>query len=321
MPTVLSTDQIKKNERPSYWNYLVSSVFGRLNTIPDQFGPFSGKIAYSQMSSATIAEVASSQLKVIRPEKYIQDPEEDFYKINFQLKGDASVSQSGRTAELKPGMWTIYDNTRPYELQMHSDYRQLLFVVPRSQLLNRLPTIDLFLAQPMHSNTGMGRLLFQFIEGALQESEQINTESQTHTVQMMFDLLMLGLANSNPHQDQSAVPLSASHRMVQLRQFIASHLHNPDLSADMLASNLFLSKRYIQQLFANENTTVNQTIWQMRLERCQKDLEDPRLANRPIQDIALAWGFRNGAHFSRLFKQFTGSTPSAYRSQALHAYR
>ena len=317
MPTLLSTDQISLKERPSYWNYLVSSVLGRLNTIPRQQGQFSGKITYSHLSSVPIAEVASSQLTVIRPEKYVQDPHEDFYKINFQLMGEATLSQQGRSAQLQPGNWTIYDNTRPYELKFHSDYRQLLFLVPRSQLLNRLPTIDLFLARQMQNTSGMGRLLAQFVSGALQESESIDPETQSHTVQMMLDMLMLGLASQKP----SDVQLSSGSRMIQLKQFVSTHLHNPDLSADMLAQHLYLSKRYIQKLFADEGTTVNQTIWKLRVERCMQDLGDPRLANRPIQDIATSWGFRSPPHFNRLFKQATGQTPTAYRQAALSAYR
>ena len=182
MPTLLSTDQINIKERPSYWNYLVSSVLGRLNTIPQKKEAFSGKITYSHLSSIPIAEVASSQLTVIRPEKYVQDPSEDFYKINFQMAGQATLSQQGRTADLRPGTWTIYDNTRPYELRFHSDYRQMLFLVPRSQLLNRLPTVDLFLARPLQNQSGMGRLLAQFVAGALQESDSIDLETDRKSV-------------------------------------------------------------------------------------------------------------------------------------------
>ncbi|MEM8860143.1 MAG: helix-turn-helix domain-containing protein [Chloroflexota bacterium] len=317
MPTQLSTDQITLKDRPSYWNYLVSSVLGQLDTIPQKKGHFSGQITYSHLDSVPIAEVASTQLTVERPEKYIQNPQEDFYKINFQLAGNATLSQAGRTAILQPGNWVIYDNTRPYELRFHNDYRQMLFLVPRSQLLNRMATVDLLLARPFESQSGMGRLLAQFVAGTLQESDEIQTSSQSQMVQMLLDMLTLGLAS----YQETEVPLPASSRFLQIKQFMATHLHNPEMSADMLAENLFLSKRYIQKLFADQNTTVNKMIWQMRLDRCKQDLEDPRLANRPIQDIARSWGFSNGAHFSRLFKLQFDCTPKAYRQQALDALR
>ena len=44
--------------------------------------------------------------------------------------------------------------------------------------------------------------------------------------------------------------------------------------------------------------------------------DDPRLADRSITEIALAFGFSNPAHFSRVFRAHTGVSPSAYRHAA-----
>lgn len=313
MLTRLSTDDIAMRERPSYWNYLVSSVLGRLHTEPQRAGAFNGSLAYSTLSSIPIAHVASSPVYVLRQESFIDDPKEDFYKINFIRQGTATLSQQNHTAELEPGDWTIYDNTRPYELKCHSDYRQLVFLVPRHQLLNRLPTIDLWLARPFSSRKGMGKLLFEFVSNALQEGDKISAGAQSHTAQMMLDLLLLSLTES---ADQ---PLALPHptRVTQLKQFIATHLHDPDLTVEMLANNLHLSKRYIQKLFADQNSTVNRYIWQERITKCKIDLANPLLANMPIRDIAFSWGFRSNAHFSRMFKQVSGQTPKTYRNQNL----
>lgn len=309
MPIQLSTDRISLKERPSYWNFLVSSVLGRLHTVPSSSNRFQGKITYSHLSSIPIAQVASTQLTVHRPEKFIQNRDEDFYKVNFQLAGASTLKQLGREALLEPGQWAIYDNTRPYELHFHSDYRQLLFLIPRSQLLKRLPTADLFLARPQTNQNGMGKLLHQFVSGALLESDHMTPASQAQTVQMMLDMLTLSLTESQ----QMANPLPAASRIVQFKQFILTHLHNPDLDAEMLANHFHLSKRYTQKIFTQEGLSIHQFIFSQRLERCKHDLEDPRLANQSIGGIALGWGFKSNAHFSRLFRATFGMTPSAYR--------
>lgn len=312
MPTYLSTDEILQKERPAYWNFLVSSVLGRLHTIPEQNnGPFRGSISYSHLATIPVAQVSSSQLTVVRPENFIQDPQEDYFKINFQLKGNATLTQRGRSAHLAPGMWTIYDNTQPYELKFHADYQQLLFLVPRSELINRMPTIDLHLATSQTNQQGAGRLLQQLASSALEESDSMSGAARQSTGQMLLDMLMMSLAST--HQDITA----GGGRFENVEQIIEMNLANPALSVDFIAQKLYLSKRSIQKLYAGRGTTVNRSIWAKRLARCQDNLADPRLEHLSIQTIALRWGFRTQAHFSRLFKEQVGMPPSAWRKQML----
>lgn len=310
MPTLLNTDEVAIRERPAYWNFVVSSVLGRLNTTPQREDRFRGEIAFTHLATIPIAQVGSSQLRVKRPEKFIHDPAEDFYKINFQLRGRATLTQNRLEAQLQPGDWVIYDNTRPYILDFHNDYQQLLFLVPRKLLQNRLPMIDLHLAQPFSGSKGMGKLLFDFVKNGLAEGDEISSEAQSHMSQMLLDMLLLGLNESGPER----LPISA--RKIQVDQFINTHLSDPNLNPDMIAAGLHLSKRAIHTLFSDSERTVMQTVWSRRIERCKNDLLDPQLTHLPIQNIAFSWGFSTAAHFSRLFKTATGLAPRQFRRQA-----
>jgi len=44
-----------------------------------------------------------------------------------------------------------------------------------------------------------------------------------------------------------------------------------------------------------------------------RDLGNPDLNARTITSIALTWGFNQSAHFSRVFREHTGLSPSDYR--------
>lgn len=57
-----------------------------------------------------------------------------------------------------------------------------------------------------------------------------------------------------------------------------------------------------------------QFVQTFRIDRAKQLLAD---ANLPLIDIALRCGFADQAHFSRVFKQGTGLTPKAFRTQAL----
>jgi AraC-like DNA-binding protein len=50
-----------------------------------------------------------------------------------------------------------------------------------------------------------------------------------------------------------------------------------------------------------------------RLDRCRRDLADPLLADQPVSAIAARWGYRNPAHFTRLFRGYYEVIPSDYR--------
>ena len=58
----------------------------------------------------------------------------------------------------------------------------------------------------------------------------------------------------------------------------------------------------------------HQFLMRCRMERALGLLTD---AGHPLSDIAIACGFSDQAHLTRLFKRFTGKTPRQYRAQAI----
>ena len=54
----------------------------------------------------------------------------------------------------------------------------------------------------------------------------------------------------------------------------------------------------------------------LRLQRCRRDLLDPRLADRSVAAIAFGWGFGDLSGFNRAFKAAYGVTPRELRGPA-----
>jgi AraC-like DNA-binding protein len=93
-------------------------------------------------------------------------------------------------------------------------------------------------------------------------------------------------------------------------------LRDPALSIDGIAQALRCSKRHLHNAFAGDEETLTGYILQQRLACSIRELLDPANAARPITDIALASGFSNLSHFSRVFREHTGGSPSDFRRQA-----
>jgi AraC-like DNA-binding protein len=76
-----------------------------------------------------------------------------------------------------------------------------------------------------------------------------------------------------------------------------------------------ISTRYLHKLFAGEHRSVSQYVRGLRLERCRRDLLDPRLADRSVAAIAFGWGFGDLSGFNRAFKATFGATPRQVRAR------
>jgi len=62
---------------------------------------------------------------------------------------------------------------------------------------------------------------------------------------------------------------------------------------------------------------IREFIGHQRLQACMRDLKNPAQLPRTITDIAFSWGFSNSAHFSRVFREHAGLSPSEFRQAAL----
>ena len=75
--------------------------------------------------------------------------------------------------------------------------------------------------------------------------------------------------------------------------------------------------RALHALFEDSGESVAGLVRHERLSRCFDDLG--RAGGGSVTEIAFRWGFRDAAHFSRVFKREFGVSPSDVRSSAAAA--
>ncbi|MET3923168.1 helix-turn-helix domain-containing protein [Arthrobacter sp. UYEF20] len=106
-------------------------------------------------------------------------------------------------------------------------------------------------------------------------------------------------------------------RFESIAAYIDEHLQDPDLTPSRIAAANFVSVRYLHAIFSETGETVGTWIRTRRLDRCARELRDPRLANVPVSVLSHRNGFKNQSYFSQLFKEYTGRAPAEYRAAAL----
>jgi len=94
-------------------------------------------------------------------------------------------------------------------------------------------------------------------------------------------------------------------------QLMEANIEEP-LGSDDLAMHVGLSRRQMERLFRKYlNTVPSRYYLQIRLEAARRQLQSNGL---PISDVALACGFASSAHFSTVYRNHFGVTPSEERS-------
>ncbi|MEM6451773.1 MAG: AraC family transcriptional regulator [Cyanobacteria bacterium P01_D01_bin.105] len=102
-----------------------------------------------------------------------------------------------------------------------------------------------------------------------------------------------------------------SRQLRQILDYIDAHIDQEINLAD-LAQLLDMSQFHFSRLFKQSlGVSPYQYLLQQRVERAKQLLKS---TDRLITDIAFACGFNSHSHLSKQFKQLTGMTPKAYRS-------
>jgi AraC-like DNA-binding protein len=96
----------------------------------------------------------------------------------------------------------------------------------------------------------------------------------------------------------------------QVRQALLAHPQQTH-SADGVAALLNVSARTLHRQLKEEGASLQQLKDEVRCERA-KDLL--LRSSRPVKQVAAATGFRNEKSFIRAFRQWTGQSPTQFRT-------
>jgi AraC-like DNA-binding protein len=237
---------------------------------------------------------------------------EDFVLVALGTSGVNGVFQDGREAVMSAGQFVIYDTTRPYELRFDDSFTQTIFQIPRKLLHQRVGSFDTLTATTFAGDRPLERLAYEFLLSMSKTIDQVDAATAARLLDQALDLVAMTFADKM-HQRPSDLSFHRSALLYRLKNYILTHLRDPELSMSRAAAGIGISPRYASDLMAAEQTSFRSYVQAQRLERCKRDLSDPAQVARHISDIAFAWGFNDLAHFSRIFKQKFGASPREWR--------
>lgn len=304
-----STERLPVAERFSYWADVVAQTFVPLECDTPARRSFAGSIRHRRMARVGITEVSASAQRVQRTRaKIVQAPSDDLIVV-VNVSGQCRVGQRSVGALLGAEEGAMVWAGAPYFFEFPDAFRQIVLKVPRV-LLRIAPAANA--TPPLRLAVGPARLMRHLALAVLEGSEAMS-ETEEASVERVFIELLRSATTPLPTDNRNIAV--ASTRYSDALDFIAQNLANPGLTPAAVAAHLRLSRRSLSRLFAINGTTIERSIWSVRLAAARDQLADPNLRHQSITDVAFACGFNDAAHFSRSFLNGYGMTPSQFRAR------
>jgi AraC-like DNA-binding protein len=297
---------VPAHERFDLWADETPRVFEPLAVRAAGDAPFEGRVERYPLGPLTVFRLTADASTVTRTPAMIGASDPEWIQIGLLLGGRCVVDQDGRRATLRSGDFASWASSRPYAVDALTRHELLVTYCPAALLRPHTDRLYDRTATAIPGDHGTARLVRRFLLALLEELESGATvPGATDIAEGLVDLFR-GLYGAR--LDPPPELLRA-----QIAAFIDAHLGDPRLGPEVIARSHFISRRSLDRLFAAEGTSVRESIRLRRLERCRRDLQDPRLAGESVLQIATRWGFVSASHFSRAFRATYGMAPSDAR--------
>jgi AraC-like DNA-binding protein len=309
----VSTDGVPRERCVEFWNAAATDALAEQHAQPADPGSFRGRIVRADIGEVRAVELSSGAVNVHRSHAHIARSTRAFFLLRLQLAGESLNIQGDRQCRLRAGDFTLCDVSRPYEVIFGRSATVLSLRVDQPLLLRFIGHPRALVHVPMSGTHGPGvmtsRLLREFWGCA--DSVLASAGVADRVPQFLMELLACAYA-SQPEARTTREPPGSVLR-IQAMEFIETRLGDPELGPMLVAQGIGVSARYVHQLFSDQEQTVCRYIQRRRLEMARAALIDPHRAERSITDIALEFGFKTLAHFSRCFGAEFGQGPREFR--------
>ncbi|QIS21592.1 helix-turn-helix domain-containing protein [Nocardia terpenica] len=313
MSVVLSTANLPAAERLDYWEHALGQVGPTFDVYGDPDREFHAWMQTGWIGGLQVGATASSRYDLVRTPRRIRDSDAAVYLCTIVTDGSMGVEQGGSTALLGRGDLAIVDNSRPFRYLGQTSRRLTLAKFPHTMIPLGRDRVAQLTGTRIPGASGTGALISTMLCQMVDQLDSADLADNQLLATAVADLVAAALAT---RLDLTAVLPPESRQttlLAHIRGFIEQHLDDPDLSPDAIAAAHHINPRYLRKLFQAQGQTVTGWIREQRLQRCRRDLLDPRLTDRPIAVIAARWGFLDIAHFTRTFHTAFGLPPAAYR--------
>lgn len=311
----ITTAPLKGRAKFDFWHDVARRSLAGADVSASASEPFDVCANGIVQDGLSLTWLRSQPCKVVREPDRGLDPGADFILLFFVLAGPMLVEQDGREVVVNPGDGTTLVADRRYMLRIEDKHEAVCIRLPRLFFPQGFEFAKVT-ARPFSDAKGMSGLLSNFARGLCRNPAELDAPVVNRLARSFADLLDISYRMMMGDDGLKQTP-HRTNTLNRVKSFIELHLSDVELTTDRVAEHMRLSPRYLNKLFACEDTSLSRYIWDRRLQRAASDLARVAPDGVPVKAIASAHGFRNLSHFSTAFRERFQVSPREYRYQAM----
>ena len=283
-----------------------------------------GELSIPAGGSVTLEEGLSSPLKLAkavwqcpglfrRTAQNVRDIEQPTYIIAFVDHGCVRNIWPEAGVVVEGGTFAVVKSQTAYTSEIIPDKGQALVyygVLVPHHMMAPLLAPGTKLGTQISSRDGEGAVAKRLAELLFEHGRNMNPELRDKAIDLFLHAVASCLSRHASVDDR---PIQVR-RFDDIVQFIHEHIAEPELSAQMAAKHLRISTRYLSALIHKRGMNFPQLLRDARIARARELLVSSNMTHYTIGEIAEMAGFANAPHFTRVFKEKAGQTPSEYRA-------
>ncbi|WP_367138559.1 helix-turn-helix domain-containing protein [Saccharothrix sp. HUAS TT1] len=311
---VLTADEAAPGQRLDLWRRQVQLTCGALQVGGNRDEFANGTITTGRFGKMQVSLIAADPHIVSRSDRVTGSPEDGWLYVCRIESGRAYLRQDDKEAVSVAGDVMCFDSLRAYTLAMPEPFEMVALRFPHQAIGLKPGRTRCLTTEPWSGARGVGALVGQLLHslGAnLGELDAAAVEPLGSTISSLINTLFAERLRTSGND-----PLIARQvLMMRVQAFAREQLADPDLTPASLAKRHNISLRYLQQLFAELDTSPARWIREERLTRCHAALRNPAYDHLTVAAIGERWGLPGPSHISRLFRDQYGLTPREFRKQ------
>jgi len=267
-------------------------------------GPFATRALIWRVGALVVVQATSDAVSWSRSAERVRSDRTDYIYVNYHYTGRFAIECRHGVQHGGAGSLLAVDMRQPVRID-DGPMKKIYVAMPRKMVLDRLGNHD---PHGLVLSGETAALLGATLRAVCETLPRITPVQAVTAERLIVDLIVATLCEGLEEADQR--PAREQALASRVRAHIDAHL-DEDLDVSSLCRDLGVSRSNLYRAFGTEGG-VRRQIQARRLRRVRALLLDPG-ETRSIAALAMAPGFADKSHLSRLFKQTYGLAPGAFR--------